>query len=234
MKKYNSVSNYRLSEPLKFELYKKYDEVLSLLILRMVFYPNYELFILSDAPDIIRNDGKIGIEVTRAVEEKDAATESAFIKINYCFDEERLDTWKEIIEKNGAVYDNGILFHESRDEQRFLEPFKEVVKKKIAKYGKYMKKGIEKIGLMIYFERPIISGHSKTWVKVYEEMTHDKKTYDFVFFLYYYGLDVYDSNNKTFKSYDIDQDDFQYLSIMATMIVTNKLSLDSEECKNIF
>ena len=145
MNKYDFVRNYHFSAPLKKNLWKKYDEALCLLILRVLFYPKYEKYSLSDSPDIISNDEKIGIEVTRAVDEVDAEIESLFVKYNHSFDEKRKAEWKKQIEKKGAHCDNHILTQGCRDEQSFLNPFCKVVSKKVLKIGEYRNKKVEKL-----------------------------------------------------------------------------------------
>lgn len=95
MKKYELVEKYCPTKPLKFELWKKADEILCLSILRIVFYPTYEKYSLSDAPDIISYDKQIGIEITKAVKKSDATIESAYVKLNHCFDEKMLTNLKK-------------------------------------------------------------------------------------------------------------------------------------------
>lgn len=233
MNKYDSVSLYYPGYPLKPELWKKANEIFCLSILRVIFYPKFENFLLSDSPDLISDDFKCGIEVTQAITEKDAQVIGAYVKNNHTDDKILQEKCQKIIEKNGVEYCYGMLNCGVRDEESFLIPFRNVVVKKIGKIERYKNKKLDKLGLIVYAETSILPGHSKTWIDVYNEIAGEKTAYDFVYFLYIYGIDYYDPINKVFETYDISQADFEYLCMMGRMISENVLTFNSQEWKDL-
>lgn len=228
MNKFKSVELYRPSGPLNKELLKKCDEIFCLAVLRTTFYPNFEGFELSDTPDLINNDENIGIEVTNAIDERDAAVIGEFSKHIYSMDERKKRISEAVIKKNNVILKDGMLSWPARNVNHYIGPLKKVICKKIEKIKKY-KISSDKIGLMVFCETVLCPDNYAEWVDVYKRIDNGEKYFNFVFFLYGYGIGYYNPLTDDYNNIEIQKDDYDYLFMLARMISNGELSFESPE-----
>lgn len=217
---------------LKRNLWKKCTEILCLGLLRVYFFPKFESYIHSDKPDLIDKKRREGIEVCEAIKEKDAQAIGEYSRL-INGDENHFNKSLQIIKENGFDYSCGVLSWGVREDKDFLQDFSIVISKKLKLIDGYLTNGIEKLGLVVYCEKSIIYDYSKEIVDVYNELVVGKRGFDFIYFVFCYGIYYYDVSKKELSITEIKKDEYDYIYLLARAITEEKIKFSDVEWTNL-
>lgn len=105
-----------------------------------------------DAPDISDENKLVGIEVTEAVDEKDARIAAEFVKYRLDSKVEMKEQRKKRIENNGGRLEESMLTYPEMNSDREKQIIQNIIKKKMEKLETYKSQGFKNMGLFIYYD----------------------------------------------------------------------------------
>ena len=214
--------NINFETGMKKELWKKYDEQFSKLILEYIDENKYSKLQCLDKPDLQMSDKSLGIEVASVVSEAEGAIAGNFL--NYI--DESVNPNKKIKAKQYLVNAGcnidfpGVMawpIKRDKDEENNLI---NVYAKKLSKLKSYKKQGFDKIGIFLlnynHKIRPNINELAKILKTKFPE-----KDYDSIFYCSANEILVLDENKNILLSTVINKSDYGALSNMARCNIEN-------------
>lgn len=194
-------------KPLSSRPRKKYVEFLALNILQYCYKNTYDGFDVYDAPDISDENKLVGIEVTEAVDEKDAQIAAEFVKYRLDSKAEMKEQRKKRIENNGGRLEESILTYPKMDSDREKQIIQNAIKKKMEKLETYKNQGFKNMGLFIYYDGLPIPRRLDEFRECFKESLkgYDDK-YDTIYLGYSCGLIEYKVLSNNIKVTRIERD----------------------------
>lgn len=215
------VINKWYTVPLKSELMKKSMEYKALGVLKYCFGETYHSLKAADRPDLQMQ--KVGIEVTEAIDFKEAQALGEFTKMRV----QGTDGTREInghtIDKNSITW----LPKQMEDEQECII---KAFEKKLKKIPSYRREGFDKVGLFIIYGEPLFPAtptHCFEWLKNTQENSCD--TFDFAYLLAAETLGVFDFVANYSDWLSIERNDMDSIKKLARMTAEGEISEEDVE-----
>lgn len=222
------IKNKSYSKSLDSHLWKTYQEFLCLAVLKYVFGNEFQHLRHDDAPDLQDQDNKIGIEVTQAIEPKDAQTSGEHIRFFESDDKSvRVKSRGKIEANGGMLFENGVLVMSPKTAEETKNTIINAYTRKSAMINEYKKNGFQTLGLCIYHQVHLSSEIQKqcfAWLKEVRQLEKDQ--FDFAFIVHFMGVMRFDFAKGEMKSYEIEEDVMDNLGVLARMTVEGEVKED--------
>lgn len=208
-------------KPLDSKLHNRYIEQLSFSMLKHILPDFFAKFIWFDSPDLQTEDKSIGIEITEAIAPETAQIDGEYAKLRFGKNTEKdKNECIRLIEKNGGSVDSIGLSYPVVTSDKEWEVISKAFRKKLKLLPKYKEKGFAKMGLFILFNEPPIPFNLEISIKRFAEIQKESdEQYDFLFFGYRNGVISCDFHSMSYKSFVIDQDKFDDMSMCARQFI---------------
>ena len=214
--------NINFETGMKKELWKKYDEQFSKLVLEYIDENKYSKLQCLDKPDLQMPDKSLGIEVASVVSEAEGAIAGNFL--NYI--DESVNPNKKIKSKQYLVNAccniafQGVMNWPSKSNKDEENNLINVYSKKISKLRSYKEQGFDKIGIFLVNYNPTIRYNINDFANVLKTK-FPEKDYDSIFYCSANKILVLDADKNILLSTVINKSDYQALSIMARCNIEN-------------
>ena len=209
----DEVRNKNFEYVLDTHLWKTSDEYFALAVLKFCYGERYQYLKKGEAPDLQDIENSIAIEVTNSILPNDAQIVGEFTKLQQVKTEKEKERCREKIVTNGAQLEgDDFMIRGPRGSESEKEEFTIAFTQKLNKLPQYRLKGFERIGLLIYHNRPLFCNTPNDfsgWLEKAQENRVDK--YDFVHVLYLDGLLFYSFSTKEKNSIRISREDIYAL-----------------------
>lgn len=216
------VVNKWYTVPLKSELMKKSMEYQALGVLKYCFGETYRSLKAADGPDLQMQ--KVGIEVTEAIDFKEAQALGEFTKMRV---QGTIDSIRKInghtIDKNSITW----LPKQMEDEQECII---KAFEKKLKKIPNYRQKGFNKVGLFIICREPLFPttpARCFEWLKNSQKNSSD--TFDFAYLLAAETLGTFDFAANYSDWQRIERSDMDSIKKLARMTAENEICEEDVE-----
>ena len=224
----DKIKNKSYDKSLDSHLWKTYQEFLCLAVLKYVFGNEFQSFHHADAPDLQDQDNKIGIEVTQAVEPKDAQTSGEHIRFFESDNKNIRAKSRSKIESNGGMlFENGVLVLDSKTAKETRSTIVSAYTHKCTLLPEYQKNGFQTLGLCIYHQEHLSTEIQKqcfSWLK--DARNESVQQYDFVIIVHFMGVMIFDFAKGEMKSYEIEEDVMDTLGVLARMTAEGEVKED--------
>ena len=212
--------NINFETGMKKELWKKYDEQFSKLVLEYIDENKYSKLECRDKPDLQMDDKSLGIEVVSVVSEAEGAIAGNFL--NYTDEDGNPDKKlkaKNYLEKSGcAIKFPGTMIWPSKSVEDEKTNLINTYSKKILKLNTYKKQCFDEIGIfLINLNPPIMQNMGE--ISNILKSNFPQKDYDIIFYCSANNILILDENKNVLTLTKIDKSDYQALLIMARSIV---------------
>lgn len=214
---------YDMKGPLDSERRKLIDEYFALAVLRYCYPAKYCDFYKADGPDIQSNDGKSGVEVTRATDKTIASIEGNYANSRLCGNETKKQKYMKKCEKAGASFDSIGMTYPVQTGKQDEDAIRNVIKKKLKMLESYCKKGFERMELFIRFAGIPLFDNKQTFV----DLLSAAHGYETVYFTAPSCLMAYRFSDGSFTSIKILREDYEALGLVARLTVDGKIKPDS-------
>lgn len=222
------IKNRSYSKSLDSHLWKIYQEFLCLAILKYVYGDKYQSFHHADAPDLQDQNNGIGIEVTQAIEPKDAQTSGEHIRFFESNDKSIRAKSRGKIEANGGMlFENGVLVMSPKTVEETKNTIINAYTSKSAMINEYKKNGFQTLGLCIFHQEHLSTEIQKQcflWLTEARQSVKDQ--FDFAFIVHFMGVMRFDFAKGEMKNYEIDEDVMDNLGVLARMTVEGEVKED--------
>ncbi len=220
-------------KPLTSRFRKKYVELLALNILQYCYKDTYDGFDVYDAPDI-RDENKLaGIEVTEAIDEKDAQIAAEFVKYRLDSKAEMKEQRKKRIENNGGRLEESILTYPEIDGDKEKQIIQNAIKKKMEKLKSYKNQGFKSMGLFIYYDGLPIPRRLDEFRECFKETLNEyDDKYDTIYLGYSCGLIEYEVFSNNIKVMSIERDIYNRILYETRLKMESKSILAVEGRRN--
>ena len=216
------VINKWYTVPLKSELMKKSMEYKALGVLKYCFGETYHSLRAADRPDLQMQ--KVGIEVTEAINFKEAQALGEFTKMRV---QGTIDGKREIngytIDKNSITW----LPKQIEDEQECIT---KAFERKLKKIPSYRQSGFDKVGLFIVYGEPLFPD---TPIQCFEWLQKSQKdscdAFNFAYLLAAETLGVFDFDANQSNWLNIERNDMDSIKKLARMTAEGEISEEDVE-----
>lgn len=224
----DAIRNKHFDTVLDSHLWKTSVEYTALATLRYCYGDKCKTLIKSESPDLQDMVNGLAIEVTDSVTEKNAKTIGEFVKLKSAKSERDREKSRKKIEQNGCqLVMDGIMFWPTIRPENEKSEIIDAYVQKLKKVAEYRNKGFEKVGLLIYHEKPIFRDTEtefSQWL-VQAQVDHTDK-FDFVYLFHNDGLIFYDFADETMVHTTISHEDREALGNLGRMMAEGEISDD--------
>ena len=222
------IKNKSYDKSIDSHLLKTYQEFLCLAVLKYVCGDEYQSFHHADAPDLQDQNNKIGIEVTQAIEPKDAQTAGEHIRFFESDDKNIRAKSRSKIEANGGMlFENGALVLKPKSREQIRNVIVNSYTDKCTMIPEYQKNGFHTLGLCIYHQEHLsveIQKQCFSWLK--DARNESTPQYDFAIIVHFMGVMIFDFAKGEMKSYEIEEDVMDTLGVLARMTAEGEVKED--------
>lgn len=222
------IKNKSYNKSIDSHLLKTYQEYLCLAVLKYACGGEYQSFHHADAPDLQDQNNRVGIEVTQAIEPKDAQTSGEHIRFFESSDKNIRAKSRSKIESNGGMlFENGVLITKTKTAKEIEDTIVGAYTRKCAMIPEYKKNGFQTLGLCIYNQEHLSSDIQKqcfSWLK--DAQNESIPQYDFAIIVHFMGVMIFDFNKAEIKSYEIEEDVMDTLGVLARMTAEGEVKED--------
>ena len=222
------IKNRSYSKSLDSHLWKTYQEFLCLAVLKYVFGNEFQSFHHADAPDLQDQNNRVGIEVTQAIEPKDAQTSGEHIRFFESDNKNVRAKSRSKIESNGGMlFENGVLVTKTKTAKEIEDTIVGAYTRKCAMIPEYQKNGFHTLGLCIYHQEHLSSDIQKqcfSWLK--DARNESTPQYNFAIIVHFMGVMIFDFIIGEMKSYEIEEDVMDTLGVLARMTAEGEVKED--------
>lgn len=190
----DALKNMHFGSVLDSHLWKISDEYTALAALKFCFGEEYKHMRKAETPDLQDVVNSVAIEVTSSVTSDEARIMGEFTRLQQVPTEKDKVKCRKKIEAGGANLENdGLLLFSPEEPIDERMAIVNAFTRKRNKVSAYREKGLKRIGLLIYHEKPIFSETEADFQKWFAAEQKDKTDkYDFVYILHTDGLLFYD------------------------------------------
>lgn len=212
--------------PLPSEQVKHFQNHFALTVLRYVDPFLYNEFIVADAPDLQCTAKMIGVEVTTATLECDAAISGDFATYRQTDSEARKQSLEKKITKRGGRMDAYGISYPPKTSSVEYQTIRDAITRKEAKLSQYKDNGFQRLNLFIHYEEPLCPWTETQMRNLFEE-TRCSQTYDVVYLCASSVLITYQYSNRDYHVIPISRGDYECFGSIARLTLEGNLNIDS-------
>lgn len=224
----DAIRNKYFKYVLDTHLWKTSIEYTSLAALKFCYPEKYKTLRKVEAPDLQDFENGTAIEITDSVTSTDAQTAGEFVKLGLAKTEKDKEKCRKKIERNGSkLLMDGVMFWPSINPEKEKTEIVAAFIRKLKKVPEYRQKGFEKIGLLIYHEKPPFDNtldECVMWLSQAQENSQHK--FDFVYLLHTEGLLFCDFSDDTTEHIKISHNDREALGNLGRMAAEGEITND--------
>ncbi len=215
---------FDLNGPLRAKDSKLFVELLAMAVLKHLDNERYGSLKKSESPDLVCDGRRIGVEVTKAVLERDAYVAGNHVKYRLCHDEKQRKKLAKKIEQKGGEVDSFGITYPNKTCQEEKDCIVETMRKKSKKASEYCSHGINWLELFIYCEEPFAIYKKEDFSQLINS-SGVKEAYDKVW-VYYWGRVFEWTRANDIHFFSIGEEDHRALSMIARLTVDGEIGMD--------
>ena len=227
---FDKIINKKWDNDLHSEQWSECTEYIALISLRYCYGDKFKYLKHADAPDLQDEKNSIAIEVTEAVSPNEAKSINYFAKLDKCKNDKEKNICISKIQETGAIL---------KSDEEMEWPWSNIdtqrndiiiaIQHKLKKIQQYKSKGFQKLGLVVYYDKPsFFKNYLSLSECIVEAQRNSENKFDFIYILDFKGMFYYDSHTGRTDFFKLSENERLFIGNLARMVVEGEIKIRND------